>query len=311
MSTNTLYGQISNQYGSDYYINRAMDYQQQYYLEITPGTSGHNDETDAFRHAFMQASFTYNFGSAIAKFIGDDHEKNPNNPPLEKNMDLWNNDIGRKIGQEVRNETAGQNLTKQQIEDLIAEKIIEEMRNKNLITNPDDPRKYNDSITINNMTLTGGSKYPTDPVWTDGNIVYEWAGTGVPEECYDLTVTDTSTGDTFTIPNFHNGDLGIRLKMKEPTLPRTYTTEEVNARWYDILGFWQASNWPASSSDSFIAFDTLPWSIGLTNLDVDPNGAGKWLPSIVIGNVPNLSCPIVPFDNTKILEFNKNLTQIA
>ena len=55
-------------------------------------------------------------------------------------MDWWNNKIGREIAKEVYKQTKGLNVTNKQIEDLYAQKIVERMRNKNLITSPKDQR---------------------------------------------------------------------------------------------------------------------------------------------------------------------------
>jgi hypothetical protein len=66
----------------------------------------HNDQYDAYRHALTSAWFTEKFGSDIAKILGDLNESNwdPDNPQgqtkeqhaAEKNMDLWNNNVGRE-----------------------------------------------------------------------------------------------------------------------------------------------------------------------------------------------------------------------
>lgn len=119
-------------YTSNMFIQKAAKYQKKYNLEMTPGTLGYNDETDAFRHAFMNAYFTLKDGVGTANLIGWEHElwyhKSPNMPTKdwkkETNMDKWNNAVGRKIGQEVAKEIKGKNYTDEQIEDIIAEKNI-------------------------------------------------------------------------------------------------------------------------------------------------------------------------------------------
>jgi len=141
--------------------------------------------------------------------------------------------------------------------------------------------------------LTGGSKYPTETVWKDGGITYQWAGTGVSGESHDLTVKNGS--DTLTITNFHNGDLGINLKMEEVPPLRGYTTAEANALWYDSLTFWKLTNSPYYSSQNWHSTDTLPWNISLYNIEVDPDGAGNWVIDQVWGSPPGLTCPLVSF----------------
>ncbi len=39
-------------------FKQTAKYQRKFNLKITPGTLGYNDETDAFRHAFMQATLS-------------------------------------------------------------------------------------------------------------------------------------------------------------------------------------------------------------------------------------------------------------
>ena len=80
-------------YGNDVF-DKTVKYQKMYGFGMGTGNEAtHNNEADAFKHTFMQADLTLKFNEEISKFIGDDHEKKPNNDPNEKNMDLWNNDI--------------------------------------------------------------------------------------------------------------------------------------------------------------------------------------------------------------------------
>lgn len=162
-----------SQYG-DKMTKKAYEYVKKYNLDVTKGTMGWNDEADAFRHAFMQASITTNSNEEIANVLGDGNEilgdVVHNQDPKEKNMDLWNNQIGRQVGEEVKKELEGQNYTKQELEDRIAEKIIERMDNGDLITNPfsDDrsfeqlqkeTESYNQENESQNPTLTGRVEY--------------------------------------------------------------------------------------------------------------------------------------------------------
>jgi hypothetical protein len=62
----------------------------------------HNNDVDAFRHAYVSGVFTKTFTEAGANVLGQlnelegDYKRNQR--PEEKNMDLWNNAIGRKYG---------------------------------------------------------------------------------------------------------------------------------------------------------------------------------------------------------------------
>ncbi|MFV0385642.1 DUF6973 domain-containing protein [Paracoccus sp. (in: a-proteobacteria)] len=58
---------------------------------------GHND---AFRHAYWNALMTKNFGEEFAAAYGTTHEGIPGNPADSETMDLYNNEVGRRIATE-------------------------------------------------------------------------------------------------------------------------------------------------------------------------------------------------------------------
>lgn len=62
--------------------------------ELYPN-SVHNGNGDAFRHALFSGLNSKVLGVALAKQLGDAHELIPNNPLLENQMDLFNNQVGR------------------------------------------------------------------------------------------------------------------------------------------------------------------------------------------------------------------------
>ena len=56
--------------------------------------TGHNDQLDAFRHAYVSGRFAQQYGGAVSSLMGQVHEyRNPNDPP-EQQMDIWNNNKG-------------------------------------------------------------------------------------------------------------------------------------------------------------------------------------------------------------------------
>lgn len=75
----------------------------------TMGRNGHNDASDAFRHAYLSFRLAQEFGPSSAKRIGDGHERRPfghytgyslsgpNSPVGEVIMDLYNNHMGREL----------------------------------------------------------------------------------------------------------------------------------------------------------------------------------------------------------------------
>ena len=97
-----------------------------------------DNEVDAFRHAYASAVATYLMGEGIAKGVGDYNEDRipiPTDPvELEdyqnaRNMDLWNNDIGREIGS-----------TASSIEE-IGQRVAEAIRQGRTINGLDDTTK--------------------------------------------------------------------------------------------------------------------------------------------------------------------------
>lgn len=69
------------------------------------GQNGLNDKSDAFRHAFFNAMNRRDLGldpmtlENIAKLFSDAHESEvPSQLQKEKDMDLWNNNIGHMVG---------------------------------------------------------------------------------------------------------------------------------------------------------------------------------------------------------------------
>lgn len=100
-------------------------------------------EADAFRHAYMQSYLSYKYGSLAANVLGLYHEHgvNPDDDP-STNMDLWNNQIGREIAEEIKKEK-GNNVDEDLFEYLASEKIVQKMEKGELITEPyEDKRRY-------------------------------------------------------------------------------------------------------------------------------------------------------------------------
>ena len=109
--------------------------------DITEVDSGHNNDIDAFRHAYASGIYTMEFGDKIACLLGQFNEIKGalhSQPDAEKNMDLWNNWVGRKYGKKA----------KSKIE--LAKLIVKALNNGELIITNDqaqDSRKYKDRNT--------------------------------------------------------------------------------------------------------------------------------------------------------------------
>jgi hypothetical protein len=61
-----------------------------------------NNDVDAFRHAYVSGRFTNIFDNRTADILGQlkelEGDIKRNQTPEEKNMDLWNNQVGRRYG---------------------------------------------------------------------------------------------------------------------------------------------------------------------------------------------------------------------
>ncbi len=142
--TNTKYN-IPRTVFNNIVLDATRKAQQKYGFEI--GTGEHatwNNEADAFKHAYMQWFLGFFFNDSIAKEYGDMHEnETPNAPSGERNMDLWNNAIGREIALDMRKKyTSVINFNNESISDIASEIIYNKMKNGELITDPSDPRRF-------------------------------------------------------------------------------------------------------------------------------------------------------------------------
>ena len=95
-------------------------------------SQGHNDALDAFRHAYTSGRVTQiALGQQwVARHFGDDAEIGPAHPndPYEHRMDLWNNEVGRRLGDEAQGG------------DALARAIAGKLQSGELVTAISDPR---------------------------------------------------------------------------------------------------------------------------------------------------------------------------
>ena len=112
------------------------------------GTGEHatwNNEADAFKHAYMQADIAIHDNNFKAASLGYWHEFEGKETILgERNMDLWNNKIGREVVQDMKQESGDswKYMSEEMKKDMAAEKIVKLMREGELITHPSDPRRF-------------------------------------------------------------------------------------------------------------------------------------------------------------------------
>lgn len=127
----------------------TQKFQKLYNLEIRnkKGNEFWNNECDAFKHAYMQAYITIYNNYTVAEFAGNYHEyegRNSKQPSEEEYMDKHNNNVGREIGQTLKNEIKDieKRYKSEEIDNMIGVRIIEKMQNGEMITNPDGSHVY-------------------------------------------------------------------------------------------------------------------------------------------------------------------------
>ena len=123
----SLYNDLYNRYQQE-----ANAYAESY--GIDPSTA-HNGAWDAFRHAYASGAMSMEYGETAARIFGDLNEirgdLTHNQPSYEKNMDKWNNSVGRDIGKDAANS------------DEVARRVNDAMKRGDLITDPwSDARHY-------------------------------------------------------------------------------------------------------------------------------------------------------------------------
>ena len=127
-------------------INDTLKYQKQYGFKLGENNSAHNNEGDAFRHTYMQSVLAQRYSPYLAKKASEFHKwqgNHNNQDSREANMDMWNNQQGQQIYNEIRREYPNFNkLSEQQQKDIIAGKVVQRMKEGKLITGLDDPRKF-------------------------------------------------------------------------------------------------------------------------------------------------------------------------
>tara|TARA_Y100001935_G_C17248666_1_gene479756 strand:+ start:328 stop:975 length:648 start_codon:yes stop_codon:yes gene_type:complete len=100
-----------------------------------------DNDVDAFRHAYVSGRYVQEYNEVVAKILGDAQEvfpggsSNPQNSDAAKNMDKWNNDIGRKYGKKAKSREE------------LAELLKKALENGELIISLDDSRKFGVDIS--------------------------------------------------------------------------------------------------------------------------------------------------------------------
>ncbi len=149
-------------------INDTLKYQKQYGFKIGENNVAHNNESDAFRHTYMQSILSKRYGILPAKIVSSGHEyvgTLKKQDPREDNMDSWNNHQGQQIYNEICREYPNfKSLPETQQKDIIAQKVVQRMRAGQLITGLDDQRQFKDNQKLP-FTPTPG----VGTIWNNGS----------------------------------------------------------------------------------------------------------------------------------------------
>lgn len=157
--------------------NDTGHYQKIYGFEIgkDPQHATWNNEADAFKHAYMQVIGSQRVGTVLSKLLADGHEISGNinhgQTKGEENMDKWNNRMGRTIRKELKERLKNDPRAKDEtyVKNLAAQMVMDALRSGKLITNPNDPRKFDEFAQLKNLKkkITGYAA----PV-NDGNTFF-------------------------------------------------------------------------------------------------------------------------------------------
>ena len=126
----------------------------------------HNNEADAFKHAYLSWLLSYKYGGDfVSEQLGNMHENEGNEYVRgEKNMDLWNNAMGREIAYDMKQQLGDDYdlLGDDWASEYASRKIYEKMQKGELITDPYDRRRY-ENLELELLT-------ENDKVYSDGEF---------------------------------------------------------------------------------------------------------------------------------------------
>jgi hypothetical protein len=159
---------------------------------LAPGFN--ENDVDAFRHAYVSGVFTQEYGDRTADFLGLMNEYSPEGQyshsvdPRSRNMDLWNNRIGRKYGKK----TGGRKT--------LLKFIRGALKKGELIIDLNDPREF-----------SGSTKMPkriSKPV-----IALTQSSTGRNQTYYDLQKRTMMTNSEFVALIWNGNYPGYSVKQ--------------------------------------------------------------------------------------------------
>ncbi len=110
--------------------------------------------TDAHRHALWNARMTQKFGEDWTAAYATAHEKAPANPGAREAMDLYNNEVGRRIGRDNPNAS---------VEDLSRLVQTAVTNGELLVVDKNGALAWSDQVAVGNHGKAANTSLPADP----------------------------------------------------------------------------------------------------------------------------------------------------
>lgn len=128
--------------------------------KVNSNTRGLDDnDVDAFRHAYVSGVFTQTYGETTANILGLLNEYDPigqisnSSNPKSRNMDLWNNRVGRKYGKKTSGRKTLLKLIHQALKK--GELIIDLKDSREFAGNTTPPKRISKPIVALTKSKTG------------------------------------------------------------------------------------------------------------------------------------------------------------
>ena len=206
---------------------------------VTGRDIGHNDDLDAFRHAYAMSKVAIYSPDFVPQMVGILHENSENNDPEERDMDLWNNYIGIKLAAIASSPDELGSLLKTALENgsLITSprSISEEERSQVTSVFTDILNNIlSDASTISSTLLSSYQSFagavsdaipPKDPLIidmnNDGLALSSWQNSGVR---FDLDGNGAVESTGWTLPSTASSDSST---SEEGIIASSYTNDDV------------------------------------------------------------------------------------
>lgn len=130
------------------------------------GAGAEDGHQDAFRHAYWNARMTGEYGVEFATQFGTAHEGVPGNPSDREAMDLYNNEVGRRIA------TENPDASDEQLADLIEQAVAD---GELLVIDASGRLAWSDQVPVgqtgsaDGQPLDGGQATPDGDAYPSGS----------------------------------------------------------------------------------------------------------------------------------------------